>query len=50
MAISKVNMYWKGVFYAAGSECPEDAPKSLIEQSEVKPNADKKRKLKLQTK
>lgn len=29
MSKAKVNFYWKGVYIAAGSEAPKDAPKRL---------------------
>jgi hypothetical protein len=40
MAIAKVNFYWKGVLIQAGKDAPDDAPSSLVVQSDnevVKP-------------
>ena len=36
MAKAKVNFYWKGKLIEVGTEAPEDAPRSLLEE-EIKP-------------
>lgn len=36
MGKAKVNFYWKGVYIEAGNDAPDDAPKSLVTNSEKK--------------